>query len=464
MKEPTSQEQLRHSYVDKVPFLKNVESPHRLNIKDQVEKYERKEKKLKREMYKFISSIKNGHKQRHHVNYNLGVLCRTSLPYVNISSLSTHDGGTINGHAHKLQTGCSSPKERNHKKKTSPCRNYENEGDFKKHNFLWNRDGYHERGYQNYLHALLKRKDFHSSSIFGEYSHRRREPDLGMLQSEGLSHLGGKKLYREVHQNGYKGKVGSPWGDQGEEFPTCGLTPSGLTSPRKSMKMDVNKRAIHEQNGRGHQRSSSNCSSESTKIIDQFVKSIEGNQSGGKEKVNFGAVLPESNPLHGMNTQNLSIPDGYTSTTRKSKTHAADQDALTVLSEYRQMVMDNKKMLTLLQRVMYQVEVTNRSSQINKKIEKVISTYLRKVERMMRKYREAIKCDDFNKSRKLYRYFRAIEMVMLRCVLNYVIDLMHHVKYECKDLRREIEREICEVQLAIWQTLRRSPPVMRQSA
>ncbi|GAB69252.1 hypothetical protein PCYB_146800 [Plasmodium cynomolgi strain B] len=464
MKEPTSHQDVRHSYVDdKVPFLKNEESTNRLNIKDQVEKYERKKKNIKKEMYKFMSGIKKGRKQSHHVNYNFGVLCRTAPLYVNISSLSTQGGGTINGNPRELQKGGSTPKERNYKKKISPCRDYENEGDFKKHNFLWNRDGYHERGYQNCVQAFLKSTDFHCSSIFGEYMHGRGVPAWGMYQSEGSSLLGGKKLYREMHQNGWKGGLGPRWGDPDGEFSTCGGNLSGITSPRKSMKIDLQGWTLQGKNRRGHQRGSSNCSSESTKIIDQFVKSIEGNQSGEKEKresmdrekekkesvdrekVNFGEVPPGSNPLHGMTIPNLSIPDEYTITTRKSKTHAADQDAATVLLEYKQMVKDNKKMLNLLQRVMHQVEVTNRSSEVNKKIEKGMSTYLRKVERMVSKYREALKCDDFNRARRLHRHFKANEMVMLRCVLNYVIDLMRHVKYECKDLRQEIEREICEL-------------------
>ncbi|KMZ84680.1 hypothetical protein PVBG_00460 [Plasmodium vivax Brazil I] len=421
MKEPTVHQQVRHTCVAKVPFLKNGESPHRLNIKDEVEKYERKKKNIKREMYKFMSSIRKGHKQRHPVNCHFDVFFRTAPPLVSISPVSKQSGGAIKGHSRELQKGCRTPKERNYKKKTSPCRGYPNEGDFKKHNFLWNPDGYQERGYHKYHHVFLKRKDLHCSSIFGEYSHGGGVPR---------------------------------WGDPGGIFPTCGGTLSGLTSPRNSLKFYLEKWDLHRQNRSGHQRGSSNCSSESTQIIDQFVKSIEGEHSGGKkkkenmgrEKANFGAFPPEGTPLHGMAFPNLSTPAPHTVTTWKSKPHTGDHNASTVLSEYQQMLKGNKKMLSLLQRVMHQVEVTNGSSEVNRKIEKGISTYLGKVERMESKCREALKWDDFNKTRRLHRHFRANEMAMLRCVLNYIIDLMRHVKYECKDLRREMEREICEAE------------------
>ncbi|EUD64904.1 hypothetical protein C922_04748 [Plasmodium inui San Antonio 1] len=479
MKESTSHQEVRHSYVEKLPFVKNAESSHRLDIKDQVEKCERDKKNIKREMYKFISGIKKGHKQSHHVNYNLGVFCRTAPPYVNISSWSTQGGGTINGHRREPQRGCSTPKERNSKKSTFPCRDYENEEDLKKHNFLFNRHESQERGSQNYLHAFLKSTDLHRSSIFDDYTNGGRAASWGMFQSEGLSLLGGKKLYEEIHQDCSKAGVSPRWGDPCGEFPPCGVILSGVTSSRKRLKVDLKSRALHGQNRSRHQKSSSNCSNESTKIIDQFVKSIERNQSGEKEKkekmdgekvnfgeVNFGAVPPEGTAVHGMNIQNLSIPDGDTIRTRRSKTdavchaayqaadqdahHDADQDASMVLQEYKQMIKDNKKMLNLLQRVMHHIELTNRSSEVNKKIEKGISTYLRKVERMVSKYREALECNDFNRTRRLHRHFRANEMVMLRYVLNYVIDLMRIVRYQCRDLRRKIEREICEVQRAIW--------------
>ncbi|CAA9991224.1 conserved Plasmodium protein, unknown function [Plasmodium knowlesi strain H] len=472
MKDATWHHNVRHCYVDNIPFLKNVEGPHRFNIKDQVEKYERKKKNIKREIYKFISGIGKGYKPRHHMNYNLGVLCRKSTSHLNMSSLSTQYGGTINGYAGEVQRGCSIFKKgRNYKKKISLYRDYENEVNLGGHNFLWNSDAYHESRYQNYLHMFIKSKELDYSSIFDEYNYRRRVPAFGMFQSDGHSHLGGRKLYREVHQNNYKGRVGPRWRDSGDGFPTCGVIASGLSSPGKSMKLGVQKRAMHRQNRSSHQRSSSSCSNESTKIIDQFVKSIERNHSGEKEKgenmdwkkVNFCAVLSENDPLHGMSIPKSSIPNCYSITRKDSKTHGDYQEASTVLLQYEQIVKDNRKMLNLLQRVMHQIEMTG-SSEINKKIEKGIIMYLKKVERMMRKYKEALKCDDFSKSRRLYRHFRTNEIVMLRCVLNYVIDLMRHVKYECKDLRREIEREICEVELAIWQTLGQSPPSMRHSA
>ncbi|KJP87393.1 hypothetical protein AK88_02950 [Plasmodium fragile] len=458
MKEPTWHQELGHSYLHKIPFQKNVESSHRLNIKGEVDKYERKKKYIKREMYKFMNGIKKGNKQRHHLNYNLGVLCRMSPSYVNnMSALRAQDGGgTINAHTLELPTGCSISKESNYKKKTSPCRDYENEGDLKKHKLVWNRDGYHKRACQNYLHVFLNNMDLHCSSICDENNYGVRGPAGGMSPSAGFSLLGGKKLHRKVHGNGCKDGVGPHWGEPGAV-----ILPH-ITSPRKkSKKVELHKWTLQRQNGSGYQRGSSNCSSESTKIIEQFVKSIERNQSGqkekkedmDKEKINYATVPSDSNPLNAMNVQNVTILNGYTITAKKSKIHADDQDASTVLLEYKQMVKDNKKMWSLLQRVMYQIQVTNSSVEVNKKIEKGISTYLRKVERIVNKYREALECDDFNKTTRLHRHFRANEMVMLRSVLHYVIDLMRHVKYECKDLRREIEREICEVEEAIWQSL-----------
>ncbi|SPJ11622.1 conserved Plasmodium protein, unknown function [Plasmodium sp. DRC-Itaito] len=204
---------------------------------------------------------------------------------------------------------------------------------------------------------------------------------------------------------------------------------------------------------------SRNDSKDSKMIIANFVNKIRDSK---QEQNNEDMTLPDmtlKKYTHEKKKKKYSyksIDNNYTTTHLNFKninmeneqkiSFSTYNNQSNVFKEYEKIVKKNEKILILLYKIIYKLNIFDINKKFNKKIEDVVNIYIIKVNNIISTYKLLLQHDNIQRRKLLEYYFKKNEIMLLKNILKYIIQLMSEIKHQYSAIKKQIKKKIMEIQ------------------
>ncbi|SOV79508.1 conserved Plasmodium protein, unknown function [Plasmodium sp. gorilla clade G3] len=200
-----------------------------------------------------------------------------------------------------------------------------------------------------------------------------------------------------------------------------------------------------------------NDSKDSKMIIANFVNKI---RDSNQERNNENMTLPDitlKKYTHKKKKKNSyqSIDNNYTQHLNFKNINMKNEQTISfstynnqsnVFKEYEKVVKKNEKILILLYKIIYKLNIFDINKKFNKKIEDVVNIYIIKVNNIISTYKLLLQYDNIQTRKMLEYYLKKNEIMLLKNILKYIIQLMTEIKRQYSGIKKQIQKKILEIQ------------------
>ncbi|SBS96692.1 conserved Plasmodium protein, unknown function [Plasmodium malariae] len=450
--------------TNKHSFLKSKRSENAINIKREIEQCEKEHVSFRKEISKFIDSIKKENRSNMANTPNEANTPNKAKESINTNDKSSDGTGRNNGHLtnsskknfflfyknklNRFQKDNSKSKENKSKipltaNKEELLKNAENL------TLLHDENVSIVKG-NTKIHMLYKNNKILTPIIFSLNEKR----EAGNSSETETSSLYKKKLKIDSGLSTNEFCESTCLNSNIDLFDKKGYDNNYTLKEDEEMCSKVNKKSyeqVKNKNEKINKKLRKKDSIDSTTIIDIFIKNIEEDECQNRKNIDFSSMFS----LYNYNNYDSYLLDSenfenYKMITSKNKDDFADNDVQNILFEYEKLVKGNRKILVLLFCIFNKLKIIDSCKDVNRKIEKGIRIYIHEVKNIVKNYEEFFTNQDNKNTQKLHYYFKRNEIVLLKNILLCIIDLMSKIKYECRVFKKEVQKEIRQVEEVIY--------------
>ncbi|SOV16685.1 conserved Plasmodium protein, unknown function [Plasmodium gaboni] len=200
-----------------------------------------------------------------------------------------------------------------------------------------------------------------------------------------------------------------------------------------------------------------NDSKDSKMIIDNFVNKIkDSNQKQNNDDITLKDITFKKythkkkkkksyQRINNNYTQHLNFKNINMQNEQKTYLSTYNNES-NVFREYEKIVKKNEKILILLYKIIYKLNIFDINKKFNKKIEDVVNIYIIKVNNIISTYKLLLQYDNIQSRKMLEYYLKKNEIILLKNILKYIIQLMSEIKRQYSGIKKQIQKKIMEIQ------------------
>ncbi|CZT99590.1 hypothetical protein PFAG_04104 [Plasmodium falciparum Santa Lucia] len=195
-----------------------------------------------------------------------------------------------------------------------------------------------------------------------------------------------------------------------------------------------------------------NDSKDSKMIIANFINRIKDSK---QEQNNEDMMLKKYTHKKKKKNSYQSICNNYTEHLNFKNINMENEQKISfsnynnqsnVFKEYEKIVKKNEEILILLYKIIYKLNIFDINKKFNKKIEDVVNIYIIKVNNIISTYKLLLQYDNIQRRKLLEYYFKKNEIMLLKNILKYIIQLMSEIKHQYSGIKKQIQKKIMEIQ------------------
>ncbi|CRH02851.1 conserved Plasmodium protein, unknown function [Plasmodium relictum] len=201
-------------------------------------------------------------------------------------------------------------------------------------------------------------------------------------------------------------------------------------------------------------------SSDSDLIIGNFIKNVrndkllyrhknEVEEKFKEERKNENEIL-YINSLYNNNyseQSNIKKIENDKMVDVESKKYIRNCYKLNKLLDYKKSIKEDETIFILLYKIINELKIHNNYTK-NKKIEEKKIMYIYKAQNIIYKYKKLFE-NHSNNIQKLHYYLKKNEVILLKDILVYIVEVMNKIKREYKGMEKQIEKQILELEETI---------------